>query len=369
MSGEVPPEYLPLADALLRALDARLTEDQRLDALTETVAEPALAIGMLSKILSDMLATFDELTGESPGWCVDYLRRSIFGPETASDAYRTPGVPVPTPKARAAGRDAYGGRAARFLADAILRDEAEASVRLDGETQDVGPVTVGPPRPCPKDETTGQCRHTASRTPCPVDAVLDKWIADQEAAALARFYTEDGQEPPAWLAEMTRTSWSCATCGGPLRLHHYRGGEPLYAHVDLADNAGPAHIPVPKPPTDDEHLGVALTDAAAGEEAQVRMVNPERIPLGKWLTDPEGHRFPAEDFDRYGISIATPDEVADLLRRRGYEQPAADADLDRAERTEGAYTRVPPSVGNPASRTTRPDEHVVDSDETEGSAT
>lgn len=98
----------------------------------------------------------------------------------------------------------------RFLIEAMLREEAEASVRLDGETYSVGPVTVGDP--LPKEETKMPKTNHALMTPGEVATLfrvdpktVTRWASAGKLRSVPtpgghrRFYRED-------IAEMLGTT-------------------------------------------------------------------------------------------------------------------------------------------------------------------
>ena len=82
---KIDPRHLGVADAVLRHLDPRLTEDERTDALTEATVSPAFAVAFLGEILRSYHALAEQRGGRIPGTMTDRLREQAFGPVDDSE--------------------------------------------------------------------------------------------------------------------------------------------------------------------------------------------------------------------------------------------------------------------------------------------
>lgn len=74
----IPPQYRGVMDALLKGLDPRLSEEQRLDHLEQAMAEPDFCLGILAEVMRGYHARAEALAGLAEGTFVDRLRRQAF---------------------------------------------------------------------------------------------------------------------------------------------------------------------------------------------------------------------------------------------------------------------------------------------------
>lgn len=191
--SEVPPAYAAFVDAVLRALDPRLDEDARHEAILQASAEPEFVIGQLCEILAQYHERAERLAGLRAGTFVDRLRARAFGDLTPDDVlgyaigagsmtpFRHPDVPVDASPAPPS------------IAEVAAREEAKRRQRLQGIVAGEDP---GPPDDEPR--TVDMLGELAAKAPGnPQLAALLGEISGRRAEQRSQRSMSDGGHDPA----------------------------------------------------------------------------------------------------------------------------------------------------------------------------